>query len=109
MAQKIREAGAQSNVTRETFLEHFETCSASAQVIADASSAHRLNLKAARAAGLNSKMLMQSIRIQRMDADKRRSEFRSLDLYLRWLDTPTGTQFGFLAEMGINSPERATA
>lgn len=93
MAERVRDRAQQSNVTPETFLEHFNTLAATKGAIDDANSAHRAAVKAAKSVGLDTAAVLQTLKESKWDKEKRASRFKNLTTYRLWLEAKPGTQW----------------
>ncbi len=91
-----------SNVSPELLFLYIQKLTKATEVKDKAVADIRNLRKQAKGDGVDMKALDAAMTFYGMDDDKRFSYFRNLDAYMRYLRTPTGTQFGlFEAELPL--------
>jgi ribosome modulation factor/uncharacterized protein (UPF0335 family) len=95
MAEKLETP--KSNLTPETFLEHYRAVSRARTVLTEAQAQVRNAMKRAKAAGIATAQLSAAIALTKIDKDRRDADFADLARYMAWLQMPIGTQGALFA------------
>lgn len=92
MAAQTQTEATKSNLTPETFLEHYRAVSRARMELTEAQAKVRNAMKRAKGAGIATAQLSAAISLTKIDKEKRDIEFRDLARYMAWLQMPIGTQ-----------------
>lgn len=87
-----------SNLTESTFHEHIKAIQKLTTEKDTANANLRNAWKLAEEAGIDREMAKFALKVKKKDDDLRKGQFKTLDSYLKWLRTPTGTQLGLYQE-----------